>query len=89
MERKSLKQFHQQLSWSTRIYTLLTVLLIVGAHIFKAWETDWVLTVVAAIAIILLVESFAISFYRHPKAWRLIRWGLFLILLAILLISFQ
>ena len=88
MQRKTLKQFHQGLSWSTRIYTLLTVCLVVGAHFFKAWETDWALTMIIALAMVLLVESFAISFHRHPKTWQVIRGVLLLILLALLLISF-
>ena len=88
MKRKTLKQFHEGLSWSTRIYTLLTIVLIIGAHFFKAWESDWALSMVMAIAVVLLVESFAISFHRHPKVWRVIRGILLLILLAFLLISF-
>ncbi len=87
MERRTLKQFHKDLSWSTRIYTLMTVLVIVGSYIFDAWGTNWALTVVMAIAVILFVESFAISFHRHPKTWRVVRWILLLVLLALMLIS--
>ncbi len=87
MEKKSFRQFHRDLSWSTRIYTLLTVCLIIGAFVFNAWETNWALTMVAAIAVILFVESFALSMQNHPKTWQAIRWILFLILLALLLTS--
>lgn len=88
MARKTLKQFHKELGWSTRIYTLLTIALAICAFIFDAWNTDWVLTVICALAIILCVESFAISFHRHPKTWRVIWWSIVLILLAVLLIGF-
>lgn len=87
MERKTLKQFHHELSWSTRIYTLATVLTIVGSFAFDAWNTNWVLTIVSVLAVILFVESFAILFFKHPRAWRIIRWVVLLILLALLLIS--
>ena len=87
MERKTLKQFHKELSWSTRIYTLLTVALLAGAYLFDATQTNWALPITGAIAVVLFVESFAISFHRHPKTWRLIKWGVVLILLMLLLIG--
>ena len=87
MERKTLKQFHKELSWSTRIYTLLTVALLVGAYVFEANQTNWALPITGAIALVLFVESFAISFHRHPKTWRLIKWAVILILLTLLLIG--
>lgn len=89
MERKTLKQFHKQLSWSTRIYVLLTVALLAGAYLFDANNTDWTLPVIGALSVVLFVESFAISFHRHPKTWRVIRWAVILILLALLLIGFN
>jgi hypothetical protein len=87
MERKTLKDFHKQLSWSTRIYTLLTIVLVAGAFLFDAWSTNWALAMVLAVAVVLLVESFAVSFHRHPRTWRIIRWILILILMGLLFIS--
>ena len=89
MERKTLKQFHKELSWSTRIYVLLTVALLGGAYLFDANNTNWTLPVIGALSVVLFVESFAISFHRHPKTWRVIRWAVVLILLALLLIGFM
>lgn len=89
MQRKTLKQFHKGLSWSTRIYTLLTVTLLIGAYVFDANNTNWTLPIIGALSVILFVESFAISFHRHPKTWRVVRWAVILILLALLLIGFQ
>ena len=89
MERKTLKQFHKELSWSTRIYTLLTVVLVAGAYLFDAHANSWALPMAGALAVILFVESFAISFHRHPNTWRLIRWAVTLVLLALLLIGFR
>jgi len=87
MEDKSLKKFHRDLSWSTRIYVLLTFLVAVGAIVFNAFETNWALTIVSAIAGILLFESFAVFFHRHPKAWNLVRWILILALMSLVLIG--
>ena len=87
MERKTLKQFHKELSWSTRIYTLLTVAVLAGAFLFNAWSTNWALTIAMALAVVLFVESFAISFHRHPKTWRVVRWLIVLIVLTLLLIG--
>lgn len=85
MNRKTWKEFHRDLSWSTRIYTLLTVLIIGLAHFFHAWDTNWVMTMIVAMAGILFVESFALISYRHPKLWTFIRWFLILLLLGLVL----
>jgi len=87
MEKRTLKEFHKDLSWSTRIYMLLVVATIVLSIVFDAWSANWALTTIGAIAIILFVESFAISFRRHPKTWKIIRFIFFLILLALVLIG--
>jgi len=88
MSDKTLNDFHRDLSWSTRIYTLLTVVIAVGAFLFDAWNTNWAMTMVVALAVVLFVESFGFYFKRHPRAWRLVRWGLFLLLLLLLLTGF-
>ncbi len=87
MEHKTFKQFHKELSWSTRIYTLLTIVLVGGVYLFDASRTNWALPITGAIAVVLFVESFAISFRRHPKTWQAIKWTVILILLALLLIG--
>ena len=88
MERKTLKQFHKNLSFSTRIYTLLTVATIAFSYVYDAWNSNWVKTIILALAIILFAETFEIMFYNHPKTFQMIRWIIILILLAILLIGF-
>ncbi len=88
MKNKSFQEFNKELSWSIRIQVLMAVGIIIGALIFDAWETDWALTILFAITVVLGVESFAFTFRHHPKAWRLIRWGLILALLVLLLSGF-
>ncbi|MCB0549054.1 MAG: hypothetical protein KDD19_15855 [Phaeodactylibacter sp.] len=88
MAEKTLNDFHRDLSWSTRIYTLLTIVIAVGAFLFDAWNTNWAVTMVVALAAVLFVESFALYFQHHPRVWRLVRWGLLLLLLLLLLTGF-
>ena len=88
MSDKTLNEFHRDLSWSTRIYTLLTIAIAIGAFLFDAWNTNWAMTMVAGLAVVLFVESFAFYFQRHPRAWRLVRWGMLLLLLLLLLTGF-
>ncbi len=87
MEKKTFKDFHRDLSWSARIYTLLVVATIALSMVFDSWSQNWVMTIIGALAIILFVETFALAFQNHPKTWRIIRMILFLILLAFLLIG--
>ena len=68
---------------------LLTVAIIAGAYFFDAPNSGWALTMVSALAIILFVESFAISFHRHPQTWRTIRWILLIIILALFLMGYR
>ncbi len=87
MERKTLKDFHKSLSWSTRFYTLLTVATIALSYFLDAWNTNWVKTIILALAIMLFVETFEILFHNHPKTWNTIRWIIILIVLALILMG--
>ena len=85
--RKPLSQFHRDVRWSTRIYTLLAAAIALGAILFDAWHTNWALTIAASMALILFVESLVISYHRHPRTWRGVLWILLLVALALLLIG--
>lgn len=85
MERKTLKQFHRDLSWSTRIFTLISIILGAGAFFLNMWDASWAVMMMLALAVVLFVESFAISFHRHPRLWRVVRWVLVLLLALLLL----
>lgn len=87
-EPRPFKKYHNELTWATRIHVILTLALIGGAVLFDAWNTDWALTIIFAVTVVLGVESYALLFRNHPKAWRLLRWGLLLGLLALLLSGF-
>lgn len=87
LERKDLKQFHRDLRWSTRIYTLIAIIIGIGAFALHLWGTQWALMMMMALGVALFVETFAISFHRHPRTWRVIRWAILLLLVALLLIA--
>lgn len=89
MGTKNFEQFNKELSWSTRIYTLATVVIAFGAFLFNAWDTDFAFTIIVAIATILFIETFAIYFHKHPKFWRIFRIVIILLFLAMLLIGFR
>lgn len=89
MGTKNFEQFNKELSWSTRIYTLATVVVAIGAYVFQAWDTDFAFTIIVAIAIILFIETFAIYFHKHPKFWKTFRLIVLLLFLALLLIGFR
>lgn len=89
METKGLKKLNKELSWSTRIYTLMTLVVAIGSFVFNAWNTDFALTIIMTIAVVLFIESFAIYFQHHPKYWRAFQILLFLLILAFILIGFR
>ncbi len=87
LEPKNIHQFHRDLRWSTRIYTLIALIIGIGAFVFNLWETQWALVMLCALGVALFIESFAISFHRHPKTWRVIRFVILLILALLLFIG--
>ena len=89
MERKTLKQFHRNLTWQSRIYALVVIATVIFAHFFNAWNSSWTTTIIAVVALVLFLDSFTISFHRNPRLWQLIKWGIILIVLALLLIGFS
>lgn len=75
--------------WSTRIYTLTVVLVILFSVFFNAWDTNWTMTIIAVIAALLFFETFAYAFAHHPTTWKTLRWILVLILAALLLTGYR
>lgn len=87
MEVKSWKKFNRDLRWSTKIYALSVVLVILFSVIFNAWQTDWSLTLIAAVGALFLIETFFYGHAHNPGVWQTILWILILILAAILLMG--
>ena len=87
MERKSIHQLHRNLTWQTRIYMIAVLATVVFAHLFDAWNGEWATTIISVVAVVLLFDSFAISFHRHPRTWEAVKWIVVLALLAFLLIG--
>ena len=87
MERKTWKEFQKDLHWSTRIFALATVSTVLLAALFRAWHTDFALTILGVLGLIFLVESLAISLQRHSRLWTVIGWLFLLVLLGLLLIG--
>lgn len=84
MKGKSWQALDRSLSWSTKIYVLAAILIGLGSFLFNAWSTNWAMTILIALAAVLLVEHFWIVAHRHPKAWRTFKWMVLLIAIALL-----
>ena len=85
MEKKSFQKLHNQLSWNTKIYTLLAISVAFFAKFSNALESDFALTIILALLVILFVESFVMISVAHPNKWRVFKWIALLVALAILL----
>lgn len=79
---------YRQPRWSTLIYVALAVVLAIGAAILNAWHTNWALTILVALGVVLFIESMLLISQRHPGTWRLIKWGILLLLAVLLLTGF-
>lgn len=79
---------YRQPRWSTLIYVTLAVALAIGAAVLNAWQTNWALTILVALGVVLFIESMLLLSQRHPGTWRLIKWGILLLLAVLLLTGF-
>ncbi len=87
MEHKSLKQLHKSLSWNTKIYTLMAIVVVMIAKFTDALANDFALTIILAILAVLLVESFVTVSVRHPRLWKYLKWFTILVGLAMILMG--
>ncbi|NND33856.1 MAG: hypothetical protein HKN76_14800 [Saprospiraceae bacterium] len=87
MQRKTLKDFHNKLSWNTKLYTLLAIVVAIVAKFSNAMNTNFALTIIIGLLVILFVESFAIISVKHPVVWGYIKWIIFLAVLAMVLLA--
>lgn len=85
MFNKTWNKFNSGLSWSTKIYVMVAILITIGAFIFNAWTTNWALTMLFTMAGTLLTEYFLVFSRRHPKTWTTIKW---LVLFFIIMLLF-
>ncbi len=88
MSKKSLRDLHNQLSWNTKIYTLLAISVVLIAKFTNALQNDFALSIILALLIVLFVESFAMISIKHPRQWQYIKWTVILAVLALLLLGF-
>jgi len=87
MKDKPVEKSLHHLSWQTRIYAILAISVIIAAHVFDAWNSNWVLAVLVSLAVILFFESFELHFKGNPKVWKRFRWLLIIAALAILFLT--
>jgi hypothetical protein len=87
MKRRTLRDFHNELSWNTKIYTLLAISVLLLARFTSALTTDFAVTIVLGLLVILFVESFAIISFNHPGAWVYVKWVVILLVLAFVLLG--
>ena len=83
MQRKTLKEFHNRLSWNTKLFTLLAIVIAIVARFSNAMNTDFALTMIIGLLVILFVESFAVISVKHPLIWRYAKWIVLLAILAL------
>lgn len=84
MKRKTIQDFHRELSWNTKLYTLLAITVLLVARFTSALETDFAITMVVGLLVILFVESFTIVTLHYPRLWNYIKWFILLVLLGLL-----
>ena len=87
MVRKTLKEFHERLSWNTKLFTLLAIVVASVARFSNAMNTDFALTMIISLLVVLFVESFAVISVKHPLVWRYTKWIVLLVILGLVVLG--
>ena len=87
MKNQTIKEFNDSLSWEVRIFVLLSIAMVAGVFLFETWQATWSVAALFALIVVVGVEVFSNIKDKHPTIWRLIVWGIVLLMLAMLSIG--
>lgn len=85
----TIKKYSKSISSNTKMYILLSVLLVVFSQLFNAEDTNYVLPSIAALLTLFAIENYMIFAKKYPYIWNIIKWSALAAIILITLISFR
>ena len=82
------KTFHNEVSWNTKFYVLLAFCMVLFSYFMNDAELGLMVGAVVSLFIVLFVDLYLILSKRYSKSWKVIKYILLLIIIALLLIGF-
>ena len=82
-----LKTFDKQISWNTKFYVILAILMALFSFLFRDQEAGYFLGALGAIFCVLLLDFYLILSKKYTNTWRWIKIIIVILILALTLIS--
>jgi hypothetical protein len=85
MQRNSLKDYHHYLTWESKIYTVLVLLVGITAIMTNALHSGFALAMLVALIGVLVIETFTLVAPKHTPFWMVVKWVVLLLFLGLVL----
>ena len=80
--------FNKEVSWNTKFYFLLAFLMVLFSFLMNGTETAFFVGAIISLIIVLIVDLYLILSKRYTNTWRVIKFIIVLIIVALTLIGF-
>ncbi len=87
MMQGKIEKFNKELTWNTKIFVLLSVLLITFSYVFNAPESGYTLPVITSLLVLMFVELLLHAYYKHPALWHVIKWVILFLAMGLILMG--
>ncbi len=81
------KTFNREISWNTKFYVLLVILMVVFSYVFRDQDGGYFLGSIIALLCVLLLDFYLILSKKYTDTWRWMKIVIVIIILALTLIS--
>jgi len=80
--------FNKEISWNTKFYILLAFCMILFSYLMNGTETGLFVGAIISLIIVLALDLYLILSKRYTKTWKVIKFMIVLIIVALTLIGF-
>jgi len=80
--------FNKEVSWNTKFYFLLAFLMVLFSFLMNGTETAIFVGAILSLIIVLIVDLYLILSKKYSNTWRVIKFIIVLIIVALTLIGF-
>jgi glucan phosphoethanolaminetransferase (alkaline phosphatase superfamily) len=88
MRTESFEKFDKRLSWNTKMYVLLTAIIVLMTYFINGNELEFTFAAICALFVVLFVETYSIWAHRFPRIWMILKWIIIWCIILLTLIGF-
>lgn len=88
MNDKTIKSIDRELTLNTKLFILMTFLILLFSYWFDYNDFTFVFATMLALIVVLAVEYYLIMVNKYPATWHFMKWVSLFILMALIMIGF-